>query len=77
MFSRKRHWISWTRFRPDPARPDLDLGAQFAYPIPRPTSFRPDLTLESAGAPCWALSYRVPAFWKVNNCRLVKAIHGG
>ena len=57
MFSRKRHWISWTRFRPDPTRPDLDLGAQFSYPIPRPTPLRPDLTLESADAPCWALSY--------------------
>ena len=57
MFSRKRHWISWTRFRPDPTRPDPDLGAQFSYPIPRPTPRRPDLTLESADAPCWALSY--------------------
>ena len=57
MFSRKRHWISWTRFRPDPTRPDPDLGAQFSYPIPRPTPLRPDLTLESADAPCWALSY--------------------
>ena len=60
LFSRKRHWISWTsRFRPDPTRPDLDLGAQFSYPIPRPTPLRPDLTLESAEAPFWALSYRV------------------
>ena len=57
MFSRKRHWISWTRFRPDPTRPDPDLGAQFSYLIPRPTPLRPDLTLESAVAPCWALSY--------------------
>ena len=62
MFSRKRHWISWTRFRPDPTRPDPDLGAQFSYPIPRPTPLRPDLTLESADAPCWALSY--PMFQK-------------
>ena len=31
MFSQKRHWISWTCFRPDPTRPDLDLGAQFSY----------------------------------------------
>ena len=58
VFSRKRHWISWTRFRPDPTRPDPDLGAQFSYPIPRPTPLRPDLTLESADAPWWALSYR-------------------
>ena len=26
VFSRKRHWISWTRFRLDPTRSDLDLG---------------------------------------------------
>ena len=57
MFSRKRHWISWTRFRPDPTRSDPDLGAQFSYPIPRPTPLRADPTLESADAPCWALSY--------------------
>ena len=31
--------------RPDPTR-DLDLGAQFSYPISRPTPVRPDLTLE-------------------------------
>ena len=55
MFFRKRHWISWTRFRPDPTRPDPDLGAQFSYPKPRPTPPPPDLTLESAYAPCWAL----------------------
>ena len=55
MFSRKRHWISWTCFRPDPTRPDPDLGAQFSYPIPRPTPLRPDLTLKNADAPCWAL----------------------
>ena len=59
MFSRKRHWISWTRFRPDPTRSDPDLGTQFSYPIPRPTPLRPDPTLESADAPCWALSYPV------------------
>jgi len=55
VFSRKRHWISWTRFRPDPTRPDLDLGAQFSYRIPRPDPLRPDPILESADAPCWAL----------------------
>jgi len=55
VFSRKRHWISWTRSRPDPTRPDLDLGAQFSYPIPRPDSLRPDPILESGDAPCWAL----------------------
>ena len=36
--------------RPDPTRaPDLDLGAQFSYPVPRPTAtpLRPDLTLTS------------------------------
>jgi hypothetical protein len=51
VFSRKRHWISWTRFRPDPTRPDLDLdldlGAQFSYrinriPRPDPLALRPD-----------------------------------
>ena len=60
MFSRKRHWISWTCFRPDLTRPDLDLGAQFSYPKPRPTPLRPDLTLESAVAPCWALFISCP-----------------
>ena len=29
VFSRKRHWISWTRFRPDPTRPDPDLYPSF------------------------------------------------
>ena len=46
-----------SEFRPDPTRPDLDLGAQFSYHIPRPTPLRPDLTLESGDAPFWALSY--------------------
>jgi hypothetical protein len=34
--SLKRHCFSWTFFRLDPARSDLDLGAQFSYHIPRP-----------------------------------------
>ena len=58
MFSRKRHWISWTRLRPDPTRSDLDLGAQFSYRKPRPDPLRPDPILESGDAPCWALLYR-------------------
>ena len=41
----------------DPTRPDPDLGAQFSYLIPHPTALRPDPILESAEAPCWALSY--------------------
>jgi hypothetical protein len=55
VFSRTRHWFSWTCFRPDPTRPDLDLGAEFSYPIPRPDPLRPDPILESGNAPCWAL----------------------
>ena len=64
MFS---HWISWTldfldslQTRPDPtADPTSTCGAQFSYPIPRQTRDPPsaDLTLESAVAPCWVLSY--------------------
>ena len=41
-------------------RPDPDLGPQCSstsYPVPRPNPLRPDLTLESAEAPFWALSY--------------------
>ena len=51
MFSRKRHWISWTRFRPDLTRSDLDLGAHFSYRKPRDDPLRPDPILESG----WAL----------------------
>ena len=70
MFSRKRHWFSWTRFRTDPTRPDLDLGAQLSYPIQRPDPLRPDPILESGAAPFWALfiseTRRVERFFKTH-----------
>ena len=60
MFSRKRHWISWTRFRLDPTRPDLDLGAQLSYRIPRPDPLRPNpiAILESKTRRVGRFSYR-------------------
>jgi hypothetical protein len=54
VFSRKRHWFSWTFFRLDPTRPDLDLGAQFSYRIPRPDPLRPDPIL----TPYWRVATR-------------------
>ena len=54
MFSRKRHWISWTRFRLDPTRSDLDLG--LGEPNFHIAHAARDLTpYESGDAPCWAL----------------------
>jgi hypothetical protein len=48
VFSWKRHCFSWTFFRLDPARSDLDLGAQFSYHIPRPDPLRPDPVLSDS-----------------------------
>ena len=73
MFSRKRHWISWTRSRPDPTRPDLDLGAQFSYPIPRSDPLRPDPILESGDAPCWALFISDHLEWNLIFVKLLRS----
>jgi hypothetical protein len=63
VFSRKRHWISWTRFRPDPTRPDLDLGAQLSYPMflsrdPTPSDPTPYWRVETRRV--GRFSYRIP-----------------